>query len=53
MPRDGGGQVLGVAERCDDLMTAVLEEPYEALSQQHLVLRDHYSHGSSTVRTVP
>ena len=34
-------------------MPAVLEEARQALPQEHLVLRDHYSHGSSTVRTVP
>ena len=53
MPRDRGQQVLGVAERRDDLMPAVFEEPRQALPQEHLVLRDHYSHGSSAVRTVP
>src|SRR5215217_890549 len=34
-------------------MPAVLEEARQTLPQQHLVLRNHYSHGSSTVRTVP
>ena len=34
-------------------MPTVFEEARQALPQEHLVLRDHYSHGSSTVRTVP
>src|SRR5262249_22740165 len=46
-------QPVCVAERSDDLMPTVLEEPPEALAQQHLVLGDHDAHGSSAVSVVP
>ena len=52
-PATAAQQVLGVRKRGDDLVPAVFEEARQALPQEHLVLRYHYSHGSSAVRTVP
>src|SRR5436190_16663076 len=46
-------QAIGVAERRDDLMSAVFEEACEPLAKQHLVLGDHDPHGSSAIRVVP
>ena len=42
-----------VAERSDDLVSAVLEQTPETLAKQHLVLGDHDTHGSSAVSVVP
>ena len=53
MPGDRRRQVLGVAERRDDLVPAILEEARQAFAQEHLVLCDDYSHGSSAVSVVP
>ena len=39
--RDRGEQARRVAERGDDLVAAVLEQPRQALAQEHLVLGDH------------
>jgi hypothetical protein len=43
-------QRLGVATTPRDLEAGVLEQASQALAQQHLVVRDHDSHGSSTRR---
>ena len=41
-------QAPGVAERADDLVVVLGEDPGDALAQQHGVLGDHDAHGSST-----
>ena len=53
MLADGGAQAVGVVDGVDHLVAGILEEPAEALAEQHLVFGDHDSHGSSAVTTVP
>ena len=50
---DGAQQRLAVVDRVDDLEAALLEQPRKAFAQQHRVLGDHGSHGSSTRSVVP
>ena len=50
---DRDDQSLGISERCDDVVSGVGEEPPESLAEEHLVLDDHDSHGSSAVSVVP
>ena len=49
---DGPQQLLGVGHGRDDLEAAVGQQLGQALPQQHGVLGDHDSHGSSTVIVV-
>ena len=53
MLADEREQRVGVAGAPDDLVAGVLEQPGEALAQQHGVLGDHDPHGSSTAIRVP
>ena len=46
-------QRVGVARPADDLVAGVLEQPGEALAQEHGVLGDHDAHGSCTAIRVP
>ena len=46
-------QRVGVARAADDLVAGVLEQPGEALAQEHGVLGDHDAHGSCTAIRVP
>ena len=46
-------QRVRVARPPDHLVAGVLEQPGEALAQQHRVLGDHDTHGSSTAMRVP
>ena len=45
-------QLVGVRHGRDDLELAVGEQPGQPVPQQHRVLGDHDSHGSSAVMTV-
>ena len=53
MFRDEREQRVGVAGAADDLVPVVLEQPREALAQEHRVLGDYDAHGSSTSMPVP
>src|SRR5262245_52155321 len=48
----GGEQLLGVRHRRDHLEAALGQQPRQPVAQQHRVLGDHDSHGSSTPMTV-
>ena len=50
---DDAGQLVGLPERGDDLVAAVLEEAREPRAQQHLILDDHDAHGSLAISVVP
>ena len=48
VPLDGAEQLVGVADRGDDLLTGIGEDPGQSGPQQHGVLGNHDPHGSST-----
>ena len=50
---DGGAEAVGVVDGGDHVVAGILEQPAETLSEQDLVLGDHYPHGSSAVTRVP
>ena len=52
-PFDGGEEIAGVPNGGDHLVTAIPEQPREAIAQQRLVFGDHETHGNSIVRLVP
>ena len=50
---DRGLQSPASPSEADDLVAAVLEQAAQPLAQEHLILGDQDSHGSSAISVVP